>query len=56
MFEWLSANWGSLLVGLAVAAIVAAVAIKMIRDKKNHKSGCACGCEGCPRAEICHKS
>ena len=56
MLDWLSANWGSLLVGLVVAAIVAAVALKMIRDKKNNKGGCACGCDGCPSAGMCHKN
>lgn len=56
MLSWFNENWGSLAVGLVVLAIVAAVIIKIVRDKKNHKGGCACGCEGCPSAGLCHKN
>lgn len=55
MFNWLSLNWASLVIGLAVAAIVAAVIVKMIRDKKQHKSTCGCSCSGCPGSAYCHK-
>ena len=55
MLTWLSANWSSLVVGLALAAIVAAIVVKMVRDKKNHKSTCGCSCAGCPSAGMCHK-
>ncbi|HWS29306.1 MAG TPA: FeoB-associated Cys-rich membrane protein [Clostridia bacterium] len=56
MSEWLSANWGTLVVGLVVLAIVAAVVVKMVRDKKKNKGGCACGCDGCASSDLCHKS
>jgi len=55
MLNWLSANWASLVTGLAVAAVVAAIIVKMMRDKRNNKGGCACGCEGCPSAGLCRK-
>lgn len=55
MMNWLSANWATLVVGLLVAAVIAAVILKMIRDKKNHKSFCGCSCSGCPGASYCHK-
>ncbi|MEA4869425.1 hypothetical protein SDC9_154902 [bioreactor metagenome] len=53
--NWLSANWASLVVGAAIAAIVAAVIAKMIRDKKQHKGACGCSCSGCPGTNYCHK-
>lgn len=56
MLNWLSANWASLVVGLVLAAIAAAIAVKMARDKKNHKSACGCSCAGCPSAGMCRKS
>ena len=55
MLEWLSQNWGTLVAGAVVLAIVAAVVIKIVRDKRQHKGGCSCGCAGCPGAGVCHK-
>lgn len=56
MLNWLSANWASLAVGIAVLAIVAAAAAKIVRDKRNHKSSCGCSCAGCPGAGMCHRN
>lgn len=55
MMHWITQNGGTLLVGLVVAAVLAGVILKMIRDKKNHKSSCGCSCSGCPGASYCHK-
>lgn len=44
------ATW---LVGGALALIVAAVIVKMIRDKKSGKGGCSCGGD-CSRCKGCH--
>jgi mannose/fructose/N-acetylgalactosamine-specific phosphotransferase system component IIC len=52
---FLAENLGTLLVGLAVAGIIAAIVIKMARDKKKGRhAGCNCGCEGCPGDAGCH--
>lgn len=53
MWSWLAENWGSLLVGCVLLAIVAAVVIRMVRDKKSGKGGCGCNCAGCPSAGMC---
>ena len=55
MMNWISANGPTIIVGAIVAVIVAAVIVKMIRDKKNNKSTCGCSCSGCPGASYCHK-
>lgn len=44
------ATW---LVGGALALIVAAVIVKMIRDKKSGKGSCSCGGD-CSRCRGCH--
>jgi len=44
------ATW---LVGGALALIVAAVIVKMIRDKKSGKGSCSCGGD-CSRCKGCH--
>lgn len=54
MLQFLSGNWGTILVLAVVAAIVAVVVRGMVRRKKAGKSGCGCGCSGCPSKGICH--
>lgn len=43
---------------IAVAAVVlmmlAAVAVRLVQNKKNHKSSCGCNCSGCPINGSCH--
>ncbi|MBP5673059.1 MAG: FeoB-associated Cys-rich membrane protein [Victivallales bacterium] len=47
--EWLSANWGNLLVGAVLLAIVIGIVINLIRRKRNGcDCGCGCGCADCP--------
>ncbi len=55
MFAWLSQNAATIIVGLIVALIVGLIVYKMIKDKKNGKTSCSCGCGGCPLSESCHK-
>ena len=61
MIFWFAANWGSVLVALALAAIAALIVRGLIRDKKagRHICGGSCGscggsCAGCPMAGKCH--
>lgn len=53
MFEWIAANIANIVVILIIAAIVTAVVVKMVRDKRQGKSSCGCGCGGCPSSESC---
>ena len=41
-------------VWLGLAAVVAAVIIHLIREKKRGKSSCGCHCAGCPMSGACH--
>lgn len=41
-----------IIITAAVAAVVGVI-IKSIRDKKNGKTGCGCGCESCPSRGAC---
>lgn len=54
MFDWIINNIGSIIVLLAVVAIVTLVIVKMIRDKRRGKSSCSCGCGGCAMKDTCH--
>lgn len=45
---------GTLIVGLVLAAIVAVIIYSMVKDKKQGKNSCGCGCSGCPNSGLCH--
>lgn len=45
---------GDFIVIAIVAAVVAFVIVKMIKDKKAGKSSCSCNCGCCPNSALCH--
>ena len=47
MLQFLSENWGNILVAVLVAAAVAGALLSL---RKRKKSGCACGCGGYKKA------
>ena len=54
MLSWLHNNLGTVAVCVGLAILLGAVAIHMIKEKKQGKSSCGCGCEGCALSEQCH--
>ena len=55
MLSFFADNWGSLIAGAIVAAVVVLILVKIYRDHKKGKSACGCGCENCPSSGACHK-
>lgn len=57
MLDFLAQNWGTIIVGAIVLALIAGIILKMHRDRKKGKGSCSCGnsCEGCPSCSMCHK-
>lgn len=55
MIDFLAQNIGTIAVTLILAAVVAAIIIRLNKNKKAGKSSCGCGCENCPSSTICHK-
>ena len=51
MLQFFSENWGNILVVVLVAAAVIGALLNL---RKRKKSGCTCGCSGCPSSDICH--
>lgn len=47
-------NAGTIITGIILIAIISMIIIKMIKDKKNGKSSCGCGCKHCPNSVNCH--
>ncbi len=54
MLAWISANIGTLLICAALLAVVAAIVVGLVRDRKKGKSSCGCGCADCPMSGSCH--
>lgn len=46
MIDWM--------IGMIIAAAVAAIIIKKVKDLKAGKSGCGCSCAGCAAKNKCH--
>lgn len=55
MRNWLTANLGTIAVSALLVLVVAAIIVKMIRDKKQGKHSCAHGCANCAMSGVCHK-
>ena len=53
MAQFLSENWGNIVVVAVLVAAVAGILVNMHRRKKAGK-GCGCGCGDCPSKGICH--
>ena len=54
MFAWLAENLGTIVISAVLLAIVAAIVIYLIRQKKQGKSTCGAGCAHCANACSCH--
>ena len=55
MIDWIVENKATLIVSALLLVVVGLVIFKMVKDKKNGKTGCGCGCSGCAMADICHQ-
>ena len=56
MFTWIADNIVTIAICAVLVAIVAAIIVSLIRDKKKGKSTCGCNCAHCAMHGSCHKS
>lgn len=54
MLEYLAQNFGYILVAGVLILIVAAILLRMVRNRRAGKGGCGHGCAGCAHAAFCH--
>lgn len=47
MLDFLAQNYGSIIAGAAVIALLTLAAVKLIRDKRAGKGGCGGNCAEC---------
>lgn len=55
MLSFLTANWGTIIIGIIVLIVVMAVVFKMRKSKKKGETSCGCGCTDCPSSQACNK-
>lgn len=54
--DFITQNIGTIAVLLILAFIIGMIVRKMRKDKKEGKTACGCGCEGCAMKDGCHPS
>ncbi len=55
MLQWLADNAGTIIVTLALIALVAVIIVRLYRDKKKGKTSCGGNCGCCPMGGSCHR-
>ena len=54
MVSFIMDNIATIIVSLAVLAVIVFIVFRMRSDKKQGKSSCGCGCKDCANAVYCH--
>ncbi len=53
MLEWIKDNIGTIIVGAALVLLIAFIIVRMVKNKKQGKSACGCGCSDCAMKASC---
>ena len=53
MFAWISENIATIMICAVLLAVVAAIIVSMVKNRKKGKASCGCGCADCPMAGAC---
>ena len=53
MLQWIGANLATILICMILLAVVAAIVVRMFRNRKKGHS-CGCGCSNCALSGHCH--
>ena len=54
MLQWIATNLGTILICAVLLAAVALILRSLLRQKKQGKSSCGCGCAHCAMHGSCH--
>lgn len=52
---WLSSNMSTIVVCIVLIGVVTSIIVRMIKNKKQGKSSCGCGCQNCAARSSCHR-
>lgn len=56
MWEWLTANIGTIIICTVLVAFFTILIVSLIRDKKKGKSSCCGSCSSCAMGCHCHEA
>lgn len=54
MWNWLMDHLATILISLALLAVAVLIVRHFVRQKKQGKSSCGCGCSACALRGSCH--
>lgn len=54
MWQWIRNNPATIIISVILFAALAAIAVKLIKDKKQGQSSCGAGCKSCALCGKCH--
>ncbi len=54
MWQWIRNNPATIIISVILFTALAAIAVKLIKDKKQGKSSCGAGCKNCALCGKCH--
>lgn len=54
MPTWITAHIGTIAVSVLLVVLFGAIVIKLIKNKKEGKTSCGCGCSDCAMRGQCH--
>lgn len=54
MLTWIAENILTIIISAGLLAILAAIVVKLVCDKKKGRSSCGCGCANCAMSGTCH--
>ncbi len=52
--DFITQNLGTIIVLAVLLAVLALIVKKMVKNKREGKTSCGCGCEGCALKDKCH--
>ncbi|MBO5374364.1 MAG: FeoB-associated Cys-rich membrane protein [Clostridia bacterium] len=55
MLEFLANNIGTIAISILLLGVVAGIIIRLVKNKRQGKTSCGCGCSNCAMSDICHK-
>lgn len=55
MIDFIINNLGTIAISILLLGIVAGIIFKLVKNKKQGKSSCGCGCSNCAMSDVCHK-
>lgn len=55
MLEFIQNNIATVAISALLLGVVVAIIVRLVKNKKQGKSSCGCGCSNCAMSGICHK-